>query len=64
MDADNMPMGFLMTMAQNPAANAQFNRLSPEEQEQVVARAREAHSRREMRQIVQQLGSSHPPFAG
>lgn len=62
MDADNMPMGFLMAMAQNPAANAHFNRLSPTEQEQVVARAREAHSRREMRQVVQQLGHNCNQF--
>ena len=56
MDADQLPVGFLMALAQNPAATAYFGSLSEEQKQQVVQQARQAQSRREMREIVNQLG--------
>lgn len=59
MDADQLPVGFLMTLAQNPAATAHFGSLSEEQKQQVVAQARQAQSRREMQEVVKQLGQSN-----
>lgn len=58
MDADQLPIGFLMAMAQNAAATARFGRLSEEQKQQVVNQARQASSRREMQEVVRQLGQN------
>lgn len=50
-----MPVGLSMAMAQNVDAMKQFGVMSAEEQEKVVAKARNAHSKAQMQSIVNEL---------
>ena len=52
----DIPIGFLMTLSENEKAMRVFAALPKEQREQIIAQARHASSREEMRSIVQQLG--------
>lgn len=58
MTSDQMPVGFLMALAQNQSATAVFGKMSEEQRQQVVQKARQASSRREMQQVVRDLGQN------
>lgn len=52
---NDIPVGFLMTLAENERAMRAFAQLPQERREQIIAQARNASSREEMRNIVRQL---------
>lgn len=54
-DEQELPLGFSMALAQNPAALERYAEMTPKEQEQLLRRTREAESREEMRSIVREL---------
>ncbi len=51
----DLPIGFMTELAQNKAAMQTFSALSESERDRVVARARSARSRAELRLVVQSL---------
>lgn len=52
-----LPEGFAMALAQDPAALDAFGRLSPEEKAGYVSRSHQVGSRSEMRALVSELGA-------
>lgn len=61
--ADNgMPIGFAMALAQNGPAMAAFAGLDELAKEQLIARAKQAQSKADMREIVASIGGN-PPLA-
>lgn len=59
---DGMPIGFAMALAQNGPAMAAFAGLDELAKEQLLARARQAQSKADMREIVSSIGGN-PPLA-
>lgn len=53
----DIPVGLSMALAENAAAFKSFSLLSPEEQDNVIARASTVQSRSEMRSIIKELES-------
>ena len=54
-DDQELPVGFSMALAQNPAALERYAEMTPKEQEQLLRRTREVETREEMRSIVREL---------
>lgn len=52
---NDIPVGLMMTLAENEQAMRRFAALSSEERRQVVSRASQAASRKEMQAIVRGL---------
>lgn len=52
-----LPLGMSFALAQNPEAMAHYARMDKAQQDQLAARASNASSKEEMRQIVDQLGA-------
>ncbi len=52
---EDLPIGFTMALAENEPAMRRFAGLSDDARAQIVAQARQAGSRKEMRAIVQSL---------
>lgn len=57
---DDMPVGFSMALMQNGPAMTAFAGLDEVSREAVLARARSAQSKAEMRQIVAGIGGDPP----
>lgn len=55
-----MPIGFAMALAQNGPAMAAFAGLDELAKEQLLARAKQAQSKADMREIVRSIGN--PPL--
>ena len=55
MDFREIPVGFGMALAQNEAAMNAFAMMTKEQKEAVWAKARQAASKEEMRQIVSRI---------
>lgn len=53
-----IPMGLGMALAKNPEALQAFSALPPEGRAAVIGRTHEVHSKREMEQLVREIGSS------
>ena len=53
-----LPMGFSMALAKNPAALEAFSAMSPQERRMVVEGTHNVHSAAEMRQYVASLQGS------
>ncbi len=53
-----IPMGLGMALARNPEALQAFSALSPEGRSAVIERTHDVQSKREMEQLVRELGSS------
>lgn len=58
MTSDQMPVGFLMALAQNQSATAVFGKMSEAQRQEVIQKARQASSRQEMQQVVRNLGQN------
>ena len=56
--AADLPVGFTMALAQNGPAMAAFAGMDALAREELIARARAAKSKAEMRQIVSSLGTT------
>lgn len=56
-----MPIGFLMTLAENERAMRYFATLSPQQRDAIVMQASRAASREEMQEIVQSLDRPSAP---
>ena len=56
-DSTELPIGFAMALAQNGPAMAAFAGMDALAREELIARARAAKSKAEMRQIVSSLGT-------
>lgn len=54
----DLPAGFGMALAQNVRAAEAFGALPETERARVIAQARQAGTRRQMRQLVEQLAGS------
>ncbi len=54
-----LPEGFAMALAQNPAALDAFGRLPGQEKAHYVDRAHQISSREEMRSLVSELGKGY-----
>ena len=52
---NDIPVGLMMTLAENEAAMRRFATLSEQERSQVISQARQAASRDEMKSIVSGL---------
>ena len=52
----DIPTGFLMTLAQNLDAMERFAALSRQERDQVISRARRVESKAEMEALVRGIG--------
>ena len=52
---NDIPVGLMMTLAENEAAMHRFATLSEQERSQVISQARQAASRDEMKSIVSGL---------
>ena len=57
MDFQQVPIGFAMALAQNPAAMEAYAALSREAQSDILTRAHSARSEAEMRRIVSGIGN-------
>jgi len=57
---EDLPVGFTMALAQNGPAMMAFAGLDELAREQIVARARAARSKADMREIVQNIGGNPP----
>ena len=55
-----LPIGFSMALAQNGPAMASFAGMDQLAREEIIARARAAKSKAEMRQIVSSIGGASP----
>ncbi|MEA4832950.1 MAG: hypothetical protein VB118_10100 [Oscillospiraceae bacterium] len=55
---DTVPLGFGMALAQNRDAVIVFGRMSKEQRDTVIKKAREANSKDEMREIVRVLAEN------
>ena len=58
----NMPMGFTFSMSSNGKAMNNFARMSEEERAQVIQKARNVSSKREMEKLIQDLGEKETFF--
>ncbi|MBQ8748037.1 MAG: hypothetical protein IJZ08_09270 [Clostridia bacterium] len=58
-DSTELPIGFAMALAQNGPAMAAFAGLDELAQEKLIARAKQAQSKADMRDIIQSIGG--PP---
>ncbi len=58
MNYTDLPVGFAMALAQNSAALEKFGAMSDAQKQQLLDRAHAAHSRREMHQIVAEIGNT------
>ncbi len=58
MNYTDLPVGFAMALAQNRAALEKFGAMTDPQKQQLVDRAHTARSRREMHQIVADLGNT------
>ena len=56
--ADDLPIGFAMALAQNGPAMMAFAGLDEIMREEIVARARAAKSKTDMREIVSSIGKN------
>ncbi len=56
----DLPIGFSMALAQNGPAMTAFAGLDQAAREEIVARARAATSKAEMREIVANIGGNPP----
>ena len=52
---DNLPIGFVMALAENEPAMRRFAGLADDTRQQVIAQARQASSREEMQAVVRSL---------
>ena len=59
-DSTDLPIGFAMALAQNGPAMAAFAGLDEIAKERLIARAKQAQSKADMREIVQSLGGDPP----
>ena len=57
MNYTELPVGFAMALAQNRAALEKFGAMTDSQKQQLIVRAHTARSRREMHQIVAELGN-------
>lgn len=57
----NMPIGFAMALARNAEAMQKFAEMSPEVQENLLACARNTHSKEDMRRLVRDVASGAAP---
>ena len=57
---DGMPLGFSMALAQNGPAMTAFAALDQIAREEIVARAKMARSKAEMREIVSSIAGNPP----
>ncbi len=57
---EDLPIGFSMALAQNGPAMMAFAGLDQVAREEIIARARAAHSKAEMREIVANIGGNPP----
>ena len=55
-----LPVGLTMALAQNGPAMSAFAGLDQMAREEIIARARSAKSRAEMRSIVDSIAGAHP----
>ena len=55
-NADSMPLGLGMALAQNTDAMKYFSDLTPGEQAKIISHVRTINSKNEMHQFVQSLG--------
>ena len=63
MDMDTeLPIGFLMALAENPNAMVQFSSMDRQEQTRITERARQARSREDMHAIVSEMGGQAHSF--
>lgn len=53
---DELPLGFSMALAQNPAAYERFFSLPPEQRQQILAGVKGIQSKEEMRAYVSRIG--------
>ncbi len=58
MNYSELPVGFAMALAQNPAAMDQFSRLTDAQKNALIDRAHTARSRREMHNLVAEIGNT------
>lgn len=49
------PIGFLMELAMRPKALSHYGRMSPQEQEEIIRRARRVRSKQEMSELADSL---------
>lgn len=57
MNYSELPVGFAMALAQNSAALEKFGSMNDTQKQQLIDRAHTARSRREMHQIVAEIGN-------
>lgn len=57
MDYNELPIGFSFSLAQNPDAMQNFAKLSKDEQDGIVQKARSVTSKKEMRALVNSLST-------
>ena len=57
---DGLPIGFSMALAQNGPAMTAFAAMDPIAREEILARARLARSKAEMREIVSSIAGNPP----
>ena len=57
---DGMPLGFSMALAQNGPAMSAFAALDQIAREEIIARAKMARSKAEMREIVSSIAGNPP----
>lgn len=55
MDIHELPLGFGFALAQNPEAMANFSSLSPNQQSEILEKAHNVSSKREMQALVRDL---------
>ncbi len=53
----DLPVGFAMALAQNPGAMEKFSALTDAQKQRIVDRTHSVGSRREMHQLVADLGN-------
>ncbi len=58
MNYTDLPVGFAMALAQNRAALEKFGTMADAQKQQLIDRAHTARSRREMHQIVAEIGNT------
>ncbi len=58
MNYTELPVGFAMALAQNRAALEKFGTMPDTQKQQLIDRAHTAHSRREMHQLVAEIGNT------
>lgn len=62
-EKNDAPIGFLMALSQDERAMTRYSRLSKQQRQQILEKARQAQSSQQMHKLISQIGNSSGPIS-